>query len=227
MASRRSPFNPHNRLSKTNGEISQTASPLSKKNGPYGKIPPEIRVALLASFYEERPKPSELVSWCRMKAEEWDVPPEGMSTLVGNLTLFLEREVQILLGNEAEKFAAAAGLTLTRTLERLNQLIDCEKAERLRMGSDVPDKIVYVPDNQARNTAVTTALTYFNRLEQRHSVKHEHEHQHRHVIMNLSDEEVLNQIRALHTKTQQMLEDADKTIDTSAIDTSEDSAKIN
>jgi hypothetical protein len=226
VASRRSPFNPHNRLSKNGGDLS-AASPLSKQNGPYGKIPAEIRISLLAAFYQERPKPEELVSWCRAKAEEWDIAPEGLSTLVGNLTLFLEREVQLLLGNEAEKFAAAAGLTLTRTLERLNQLIDCEKPQVMRQGSDQPDKLVYVPDNQARNTAVSTALTYFGRLEQRHSVKHDHDHTHRHVIMNLSDEEVLNQIKNLHQKTQAMLEDAQKNADTSTIDISPIPDKIN
>lgn len=216
MASRRSPLNPHNRLSKTNGEISATATPLSKTNGPHKKIPPEIRVSILAAFYQERPKPEELVSWCRMKAQEWQIAPEGLSTLVGNLTLFLEREVQMLLGNEAEKFAAAAGLTLTRTLARLNQLIDCEKPMAVRQGSDMPDKIIQVPDNQVRNQAVSTALTYFGRLEQRHSVKHDHEHNHRHVVMNLTDEEVLAQIRALHEKTETMLLDAEKVIDVSS-----------
>lgn len=225
MANRHSPFNPAERLRKSNGEITDRAKPLSKTNGPYTKIPPEVRVSLLAAFYQERPKPEELVSWCRAKAEEWDVPPEGMSTLVGNLTLFLEREVQILLGNEAEKFAAAAGLTLTRTLERLNQLIDCTKVEKVRQGTDIPDKVINVPDNQARNTAVNTALTYFGRLEQRHSVKHDHDHTHRHVVMNLSDEEVIKQIRVLHEKTQMMLTDAEKnTIDVTPEDSSD---KIN
>ena len=212
MASRRSPLNPHNRLSKSGGKIADSASPLSKTNGPHKKLPAEVRVAILAAFYQERPKPEELVQWCRVKALEWGIPPEGLSTMVGNLTLFLEREVQLLLGNEAEKFAAAAGLTLTRTLARLNDLLDCEKPMAVRQGKEEPDKIIFVADNQVRHSAVATALTYFGRLEQRHAVKVDHEHNHRHIVMNMTDDEVLAQIRQLNEKTQAMLLDAEKNV---------------
>lgn len=213
MASRRSPLNPYNRLSRSkDGAIDPNATPLNKRNGPHKAIPAEIRVSLLAAFYQERPKPEELVAWCRLKAEQFGCHPEGLSTLVGNLTLFLEREVQMLLGNEAEKFAAAAGLTLTRTLSRLNQLLDCEKPMAVRQGKDEPDQIIQVPDNQVRHSAVATALTYFGKLEQRHSVKTEHEHNHRHIVMNMSDDEVLEQIRQLNQKTQTMLLEAEKQV---------------
>jgi hypothetical protein len=192
--------------------LGTSSSPLvAKRNGPYPKLPSEVRVALLAAFYQERPEPKDLVTWCRAKAEEWDCRPEDLSGLVGNLTQFLEREVQIMLGGEAEKFAAAAGMTLTKTLKRLNQLLDARKTIQINMGAvdgnTLPQKIRWVPDNMVRGRAVETALTYFNRLDKaHHTVKHDHEHTHKHLIMNLSDEEVIAQIRELNRKTTRMLE---------------------
>lgn len=189
--------------------LGSSRSPLMRKrNGPFPALAPEIRVALLAAFYQEKPNPKDLVAWCHTKAEEFECRPEDLSGLVGQLTMFLEREVQILLGNEAEKFAAAAGLTLTRTLKSLNRLINCNRLMTISHGKDFPVEKRWVPDNTSRVRAVETALTYFGKMDQRYSVKHEHEH--KHVIMNLSDEEVIAQIRELNRKTQAMLDHADE-----------------
>jgi len=175
-------------------------------------FPPDVRVAVLAAFYQERPEPKDLVAWCRGKAQEMRVSPQRMARFVGDLTQDLEREVAMLMGSEADRIAAASGLTLSRALRRLNELMDARKTVFRNMRDGTPDQVVEIPDNQVAHAAVETALTYFGRMEQRFNVHHQHEHEHRHLVMNLTDEDLLKQIKELHSRTQQML-DSHETID--------------
>lgn len=112
-------------------------------------------------YTEERPSPGgEYEQWVAEKSEQFGFPPKAIKKVVASELHALQMYSHRHRTTEAQRIAHAAGLTLVKTFNVLNRMLDAKKTRREYYKGELVDEWEET-DNAAQNFAVRTAVQVF------------------------------------------------------------------
>lgn len=116
---------------------------------------------LWKSYTEDRPNPGgEYEQWVAEKAAELGYPPKAIKKVIAGELHALQMYSHRHRTTEAQRIAHAAGLTLVKTFNVLNRMLDAKKTRREYYKGELVDEWEET-DNAAQNFAVRTAVQVF------------------------------------------------------------------